>query len=245
MAISGAANRQSIPSFTWTCRAGFLAFAVVCAAVLAGCNPQALSMLLMPWVDNNEQPKWKIAESKKEVTVAIVAWFGNTSLETRPELMPADGELADQLAKMLQLRHKGNKEKVKIMPTAQVRAAQSKGFGGTVLPGEVGAKVKADKVIALEIRSLSLRLPGSSRVQSLYQGNIAIDVKLYDMERTEARLIHPDTYTFAFPKDAPSTAEFANVDQFRQVFLSHVVRDLSRWFAAYPHDETMHSMDSD
>ena len=245
MAFSADQNLRRPSGLTWVCRGLLFLIAFFSAGLLVGCNPSSLAMLVMPWVDTNEQPKWKIAEPKKETTVAVVAWFGNSSLETWPDLMPADGELADQLTKMLALRYKGNKEKVKMVPEAQVRAAQSKGFGGAVSPTEVGTKVKADQVIALEIRALSLRVPGSSSFQALYQGNVALDVKLYDMTRTEDRLIHQDSYSFAFPKDNPSTGDFANVDQFRQVFLNHIVRDLSRWFAAYPQDERMHSMDTD
>jgi len=236
-------RRRLMPSLA--CRTGLFLCALLGAGLLVGCNPQALSMLLMPWVDNREPAKCKIADSKKEVTLAIVTWFGNPTLETYPDLMPADGQLAEQLGAMLNGRYQLNKEKVKIVPAAQVRAAQTKAFGGTISPVEVGAKVKADKVIALEIRSLSLRIKGSSSFQNLYRGTIDLDVKVYDLDKTEDRVIFEQPYSFANPRECPATEDFTSVDQFRQLFLNRVSRDLSRLFAAYPNDERMHSMDTD
>ena len=37
----------------------------------------------------------------------------------------------------------------------------------------------------------------------------------------------------------------AELQQFRAAFITRVARDLSRWFAAYAHDEHIHDMETD
>src|SRR6266404_3687654 len=111
MTHSANPNHRSRSGRRWAAYTGLLLAAFV-GIGLVGCNPQALSMLLMPWFDNKEPAECKIADPKKETTVAIVTWFGNPALETSPDLMPIDSELSDQLAKILRDRYQGNKEKV-------------------------------------------------------------------------------------------------------------------------------------
>src|SRR5436190_23990482 len=86
----------------------------------AGCSPAGLAFLMLPFVDDKVPAKFKLSSPDKEVSVAIVTWFG--SLEVRPEVMPADGELSDRLGKKLRECFAYNKEKVKIIPSAQVRS---------------------------------------------------------------------------------------------------------------------------
>ena len=215
------------------------------ASLVVGCNPQALAMLLMPWVDNKEPSKCKIATPNKEVTVAIVTWFGNSALETNPDLLPCDNELSERLAAILRERYQANKDKVKIVPNAQVRGLQNKAFSTAWSPAKVGADVKADKVIALEINNLSLREKGTSSLQQLFRGNIDIAVKVYDLDRPSGeQVVFEDQYRYGFPRENP-TDDFASVQQFRPAFLTRVARDLSRTFAAYPADERMYKMDTD
>ena len=64
----------------------------------------ATALLMLPFVDDKVPAKFKLSSPDKEVSVAIVSWFG--SLEVRPEVMPADGELSDRLAKKLKSNEK-------------------------------------------------------------------------------------------------------------------------------------------
>src|SRR4051812_45526927 len=79
-----------------------------------GCSPAALSFLALPFVDDKIPAKYKIASADKEVTVAVVAWFG--SLEVRPELMPAESEIAERWCPQLRDRFKYSGGKVKMGP---------------------------------------------------------------------------------------------------------------------------------
>jgi hypothetical protein len=213
--------------------------------VLTGCNPASLAYLLMPFVDSKEQPKCKIAEPKKETTVAIVTWFGSREMHMYPETMPADGELNERLATNLRARYAGNKEKVKIVPYAQVRNYQKKQFGETWSPADVGKLVKADMVIALEINGLSLYEKGSLRSQQLYRGSLDVAVKVYDLSKpAEDQVVFTEFYKHEYPKGSPIIAD-AGVEQFRGQFIEHAARDLSCWFAAFSNDERMYKMDTE
>jgi hypothetical protein len=230
----------------WWVRGALMVLPVVTTCVLAaGCNPGSLAMLLMPFMDDKEPAKCKLSSSSKETTVAIVTWFGKRDLQLHHELAPTDRELSDQMATALGDRCKLNKEKVKILPTAQVRAYQ-KLITDTHGPVEIGKKLKADYVIALEINDLSLHSKGSSEM--LYQGKTIIDVKCYDLSKPAGeQVVFSEIYDRVYPKENPIPAELSGggVGQFRALFERHIARDLSRWFAAYSSTERMHNMETD
>lgn len=230
---------------TFAYRAKFPVFGMWLLALLAltgfsiGCNPATLNYLLMPFVDARIPPKCKLA-GDKEVQVAIVTNFA--TLETRPELLPAEMELSEKLAQSLRERFKENKEKVKIIPTARVKSAMN-GSGQAVSPRDVGKQLKADYVISLEINSISLYENGSSR--TLYRGNTEIAVNVFDMSKPDGESnIWQDAYRCEFPGTrGPIDAAGSSYQSFRSMFLTKVARDLSRNFSAHQPDEVRRMMD--
>src|SRR5438874_12934840 len=125
-------------------RAALLLFPLAAIWLLAGCNPASLAMILMPFMDDKEPAKYKISAPGKDVNLAIVTWFGNPALQTWPDLMPTDHELSDKLAVYLRDRYALNREKVKIVPGAQVRACLNKPISESYSPADIGKKLKAD-----------------------------------------------------------------------------------------------------
>jgi hypothetical protein len=233
------------PFWTWVLRGMLCLSPLLSIWLLTGCNPASLAMVLMPFFDSKEQPQCKIATPNKETTVAIVTWFGNRELQMWPELMPADSELSERLAAILRDRYAGNKDKVKIVANAQVRNYQNKMVGDTWSAAEVGKRVKADKVIALEINSLSLYEKSTHHSQQLFRGNIEIAVKAYDLAKpAEEQVIFEEIYKRPFPRESP-TDTFTSAPQFRAAYLTRVARELSKLFAAYEADERMHDMETD
>ena len=186
------------------------------SARLTACNPASLAYLITPFVDDKEQPKCKIAEKNKEVTVAIVTWFGNREMHMYPETLPADGELSERLASNLRQRYAANKDKVKIVPYAQVRNYQKKQVGDTWSPADVGKLVKADKVIALEINAMSLYEKGSLRSQALFHGNLDVAIKVYDLAKpARTRLSSANFTSTNFPRatqSAPTSAPLSSAN---------------------------------
>src|SRR5207253_506396 len=164
------------PRHCWLWAALFLSM----AGLVIGCNPQTLNFLLMPWVDDREQPKCKlVCADKKEVMVAIVTTFAN--LETRPEMLPIESELSDRLAADMRKRAAANKEKIKFVPTSKVRSLMNQSAGNTLSPQEIGRKLKADFVINLEINSISLYEKGS--FNQLFRGKTEIAVTCVDINK--------------------------------------------------------------
>jgi hypothetical protein len=226
----------------WALHAALLLCPFLGCALLSGCNPSALAMMLMPFVDDRVPARCTLSAKDKETTVAIVTWFGNRDLQLWPELMPCDQELSEKLAVALAQRFQKNKEKVKIVPNGQVRPYQSKVVNAAWSPAELGQKVKADYVIALEINSLSLH--EKSSYQTLFRGIAEIAVKVYDVNKPTDKVIFDDIFQTAYPKDNPIEAN-GSLQMFRGAFMVRTARDLSRWFAASSSDEQMYKMSTD
>src|SRR5436190_17601182 len=72
------------------------------ATFAIGCGPQSIYFLVAPFMDDKLEPKCKLADPKKEITVVIASRFEN--LEVNPEIQPAEQELAETLATQLRAR---------------------------------------------------------------------------------------------------------------------------------------------
>lgn len=207
----------------------------VLAVLSAGCNPSQIAFLLMPWVDERVQPKCKLANPDKEITIVIASRF--ESLEVRPEVQPTDQELAETLAQEFRKRAKENKEKIKVVPPLRVRPYLSKlkswDAAGLI---EVGERFQADYVIALNIQSLSLIMPNS--YNSLYQGKADVEVTVYDTHQPALEaVILKQPFRCEYPTTRPIDSSSSSPAQFRQLYTSRMARDLVRWFTPYPSDE--------
>jgi hypothetical protein len=228
---------------TWGVRSVLLALPFLAMGLMSGCNPASLNFLMMMFGDDKTPAKCKLSRPNTDTNVAIVTWFGNTDLQLYPELMPFDNELSEKLGAILRDRFALNKEKVKVVPNTQVRVYQNKITSKVWSPADLGKKVKADYVIAMEIKSLALHERGGFNL--LFRGKTEIDVQVFDLSKPEGeQVIFEEIYQREYPKEAPIDAS-GSVAQFRALFLRHVTRELSRWFAAYSHDELSHNMEQD
>lgn len=200
-----------------------------------GCSPATISYLFMPFVDDRVQPKCKLANPDKEITIVIASRF--ESLEVRPEVQPTDQELAETLAQELRKRAKENKDKLKIVPPLRVRPYLSKlkNWDSAELIS-VGERFQADYVIVLNIQSLSLVMPNS--YNSLYQGKADVEVTVIDTHQPALESVTlKSPFRCEYPTSRPIDSSSSSPSQFRQLFTSRMARDLSRWFAAYPSDQ--------
>jgi hypothetical protein len=201
-----------------------------------GCNPMTLSYFLTFGQDDKVDAECKLAVSGKEAKLAILA--AHASLETRPELVPADGELVLRLTQALAKRLEQNKEKVKILPASQVKGFQDKHPDWREwAPREIGKALNADYVLILEINSMSLYEKGS--YNRLYRGQTEIALTVTDLSKPAGEDRKWDhIYTTTYPAArGPIEVEGSSVLLFRSLFLTHVAKELSRFFTAYPSDE--------
>jgi Lipopolysaccharide-assembly len=206
------------------------------ACMAIGCGPSSIAYLFMPFVDDRVQPKCKLANPDKEIKIIIASRFQN--LEFRPEVQPAEQELASALEIELRKRFKLNNEKVKVEPPQRVRPhlTKMKEWNAASLI-QVGERhFQADYVIELNIQSLSLMMPNS--YNSLYQGRADLEVTVYDVHKPAIEaVILKQTFRSEYPMSQPIDSSTNSPDQFRARFNSRMARDLARWFTAYPSDE--------
>ena len=203
--------------------------------VSIGCTPATLSYLFMPFSDDRIPPEHKLA-TNKEITVCIVTNFA--SLETRPEAVRADEELAELFAQQLRKRCAENKEKVKVVPPAKVRDYKRQADFATRSMHDVGKHFNADYVVALEIDNLSIYERGSSH--SLFRGNTELNIQVMDVSKPIGEgTIFTKPYHREFPANGPRDANDMSPPLFRTTFLSAVDSDLVRVFTAYPKEERL------
>src|SRR5262249_33563580 len=129
---------------------------ILAAVACFGCNMLSLPFFLMTGMDPKHEPKCKIAPEDKnqEVKVLILA---SKSLETRPEFLRVDRELAGLMVRELQKSFKENEEKVTLVPAAKVEKFKDEHPNWRALDvRDIGKHFKADYVINLEINSLSM-----------------------------------------------------------------------------------------
>jgi hypothetical protein len=205
------------------------------ACMVVGCGPSSLAFLFLPFVDDRIEPKCKLAKADKEIKIVIASRFQN--IEVRPDLQPADRELADALASELRKRFKLNKEKAQIEPIQRVQphlAKLKEWTAASLIP--IGEQFQADYVIALEIEKMSLLMPSS--FDSFYKGNADIHVRVYDVHQPaiDAELLR-QSFHCEYPNVKTITPSDMNAAGFRALFNNRMARDLARWFTAYPSDE--------
>jgi hypothetical protein len=221
-------------------RFGLRWFLLLCSLpwLTCGCNPQSMSMLLMPFTDNKVDPtEYKLfASSDKEVTLVVLANFKESQFQE--DIRKADVELAEQVSHYLRKRCEENKNKLKLIPQAQVRSFQLKQLAEDELdPVEMGKKFKADFVLHLEIDRLQIYEPKS--YPKMFRATTQININLYKTktkDAEEAQPVRDKLYVVEFPKDAIQ-AEGISAAQFRRQFLEKAGREISRMFIAYSPDE--------
>jgi hypothetical protein len=209
---------------------------VILLWMVVGCGPASLAMMLMPFSDDKEEPKCKLANPDKEVTIVLACHFQN--LEVRPELMSADQQLVDSLATELNKRYKDNKEKVKIVPPTRVRGDLMK-LREWDPPSlrEVAEKYNADYLIAIDIQKLSLVMRNS--YDTLFNGQVDLHVRVFDIHAPILDGYKYENYYHqsGFPQNRPIDASNSSPDLFRGMFVEKMSKDLAKWFAAYPSDD--------
>lgn len=202
-----------------------------------GCNPQSLSMLLLPFNDNKKDPDFKLFATDKEVNLVILSNF--THAQFQPDLMPVDRELADSVASALRKRCQDNKHALKIVPQAEVRSFYQKQLSeGDVAPLEIGKNFKADYVLELSIDSFGLYQKGS--YPKMFRGTAQITANLYKMKvKHEDPLVFTKHYRpdFAGSRGVPMEVGNSNPADFRRIFMTRISRDISRSLIAFPLDE--------
>jgi hypothetical protein len=206
--------------------------------VSAGCSPQMLSMMVMPFTDNNIPPEYHLFKQEKEISFAVVSSFANAQLH--PDLIGADDELGDQVTSAFRNRCQKNGHKIKLIPSAQVRSEvlKQRQADGVVRPVEIGKALKADYVLEITVHSFGIY--EKNHQPPMYRGNTNLGVNLHKVEvkDNEDHKLFGKEYPRIYPATTgPILADGTSSSFFRTRFLTAVANDISKMFLAYPPEE--------
>ena len=202
-----------------------------------GCNPQMLTLALLPFDDGKQQPEYKLFAEKKEITIAIATSFARA--QTDPDLQGADSELADDLETSFRLRCGENKHKIKFIPHAEVRSQQLKqSFSRDGNPVALGKSLKADYVLDVTINSLKLydKIYGAK----MFRGRGDLTINLYKMDvKDGSHRVFSKEYTRVHPReDRPSIdAGASSAAAYRNLYVGKIASEVSRMFIAFDERE--------
>jgi hypothetical protein len=217
-------------------RRWFLAGLLGASAVCAGCDLGTAAYFLMPEAKQPPELKRLASDDKnKEVRAVILTWSG---LETRPELVQADRELGERLARQLRELCETNQEKVTIVSPRKVEEFKSSHPTWRDLDlQEIGRHFHADYLIYLEINSMRLYKPGS--FNTMFRGETGITVSVVDVNKQDDPQERKE-FSCTYPSEARGEVPVgdANVMEFRQKFLTYVAKRLSWYFSPYPKRES-------
>src|SRR5262245_36506814 len=95
-----------------------LAGQVVAGDAAVGRMPVGMSYFLLFGTESKLPPKFHLAPKEKDLQVRVVI-LASSGLETRPEFLRVDRELAALVARELQQGCKKNREEVVVVPASQ------------------------------------------------------------------------------------------------------------------------------
>lgn len=198
-----------------------------------GCNLLTVPYFLFGPESTREAEVKKLASADKDKPVKVVVLtYGG--LETRPEFLNIDRELAQRLVSHLKEGFKYNKEKVTVVSPTKVEAFKSDTPNWhTMALEDIGEKFEADFVIYAEINKISLYERGMGH--QLLRGRTDVSVSVVDMTKPgDPPTIKEFSCTYPSEARGPVPGDGSNAREFRQAFLDHVARRLSWFFTSHP-----------
>lgn len=207
------------------------------AAGLCGCDAATLAYFLSP--ETKEQPGLAkvVSEDKKKVTKLMILPSLSQDLIDK-EYLQADRDLGTMIYKQMNTLLEVNGQKMTIISPYKVEEFKSKHPNWQNLePAAIGRQFNVDYVMLVDIQSMSMYEPGSSR--QLYRGRMNLEVSLITVN-------HPDTdpqtcsLNLAYPSDAKPAQVDADMPwpQFRMKFLTNIAKQITWKFLEHEkHDE--------
>jgi hypothetical protein len=216
-------------------RTALLAGMIAVAGLSVGCNIMALPFFLIPGMDPMHEPMCKLAPEDKETQVKVIV-LASTGLENRSDLVRSDRELSGLLVRQLQESFKKNKENVTIVSATRVeKYKDDHPDWQSESPAAIGKHFHADKVIELDIESLTLYKEGSSK--TIFQGHAKIAVSVIDVHHPGDDPIFKHPFRAEYPKDRPIFSLDSDPEQFRYQFMTTIARELSWYFDKHPMED--------
>ena len=209
---------------------GRLLVGVLIIAALGGCNPLTAIWYLVGAPEEKFAPEVALTppKGKKEAKVVVLI---SCAPGLSPEFIGIDRMLASEFNRALSAAVQANKEKVTLVPTAQVEAYKADHPNWTAkAPADIGRQFEADYLIDLEIVGISLYEDERSR--HLLRGRTVIEVSAYDLTKPNDEP-RKSRYETEFPRTGPVDAFDKTTLKFRETFIKRVAMDLTWKFTAH------------
>jgi hypothetical protein len=208
---------------------------LLAALCCVGCDFGSLMYFLSPEPKCEPELRRLAADGvgKEPRVVLLVSTRG---LETRPELIQADRQLAELLAKQLRDQCAANQERLAIVAPRKVEEFKGSHPNWQALDlREIGRSFNADYAVEVELDSLSLYEKGT---QDLFRGRAEVTLALVEVNHPEQG-VERRQWTCVYPSEANGVAVGfdASAPQFRQAFLEHLARRLAWNFTSHSQEE--------
>jgi hypothetical protein len=215
------------------------ALAAVLATLLLGlgCNPLLAPFQLLNMCDTHLPSelefyqKAKKAKQKDEITVVIWTYAG---AGLAPEFMGTEQELTKIFTMQIKAAFETNKEKVKLVPFAEVeKFKRTHEDWAQMEDADICKQFKADYLFDMELASVSLYEPRS--MKQLYHGRVQVNVKVVDSDKNADDLFPAKPFEYQFPLGEQSIpADEKSEGRFRQEFFAKIATGLTRLFTGIP-----------
>jgi hypothetical protein len=149
------------------------------------------------------------------------------------EFAGAEDVIASELAKRMPELAKENKQKLEVIPPAQVKKFKYNNPNWkNENPVVWGKKLGADYVLDIHISKMSVYQPGS--LKALYEGRAEIEVQMYNVEAggEPEYYVHP----FAYPKTGVRDATSIPLGTFKKAFLERLAVEIAQYHIDYKAD---------
>lgn len=213
----------------WAAR---LTLGVLAMVVAGGCNPIALTSILIYGGKGSEvAPEYElpVPEGKEETGIKIVALVTTPQMH-RTEFVGVDRDLASLFERDLNYWFNSAEQKVEVVSQTDLEKFR-RTQRSTISPTEIGEHFKADYVIDVEVTDLRLFEPGADN--QLFKGYAKLSIVVHDI--VEGGEVVPGfEYVSHYPRVGPMMKSFDTpTSEFRMKFLKSVSLELAWKFA--PH----------
>jgi hypothetical protein len=215
----------------------FLGVAAAALLAQAGCSPNLGSLMYFLTPEPPEDASMRHLADKSEKKAPRVVILTHTPHDIEIDMLRADRELADKLAREMADLGKMIGEKVNIVRSGLVddyTNSHPSWHQGDLR--EVGKHFKADYVVYLEFGKFRMREP---RSVDMYRGTAELDIHLLDVKNPDSETA-PKPFIYTFPSDMRhGFAIDADTppQKFREQFVGNLAKKLTLYFMNHPRQE--------
>ncbi|MCS6865972.1 MAG: hypothetical protein RMJ56_14585 [Gemmataceae bacterium] len=204
------------------------------AVAAIGCNPLNIAAFMFARDEKIDAP-YPLAfdkdHPKKDKDEVVVVLLPHLAPGTPRELITADRDLADKLARLLPelSKHNKDKPKIRVVPPAEVDKFKLRNPNWKQMTaGEIGEKLHADFVLEIELSNMRLYQPNTGSQVKIYEGRAEVTVYIYEIGPNGGEFKDRYPLTFAHPKDMIlRDASLLSEATFKQEYIENLAKAIA------------------